>query len=60
MPNWCSNTLIISHKDKTMMKRVIKGYNENGLLGEFIMTQYRGVLGLKKVMNKDSWRLCNN
>ena len=36
MPNWCSNTLTISHKDKTMMKRVIKGYNENGLLGEFI------------------------
>jgi len=36
MPNWCSNTLIISHKDKTMMKRVVKGYNKNGLLNEFI------------------------
>lgn len=36
MPNWCSNTLIISHEDKKMMKRVIKGYNKNGLLREFI------------------------
>lgn len=36
MPNWCSNTLIISHKDKAMMKRVVKGYNKNGLLNEFI------------------------
>jgi hypothetical protein len=36
MPNWCSNTLTISHKDKTMMKRVVRGYNRNGLLREFI------------------------
>jgi hypothetical protein len=36
MPNWCSNTLTISHEDKAMMKRVVKGYNKNGLLREFI------------------------
>lgn len=36
MPNWCSNTLTISHEDKAMMKRVVKGYNRNGLLREFI------------------------
>jgi hypothetical protein len=36
MPNWCSNTLEISHEDKKMMKRVVKGYNKNGLLKEFI------------------------
>jgi len=36
MPNWCSNTLEISHADKKMMKRVVKGYNKNGLLREFI------------------------
>lgn len=36
MPNWCSNTLHISHEDKKMMKRVVKGYNKNGLLREFI------------------------
>ena len=36
MPNWCNNTLTISHEDKTMMKRVVKGYNKNGLLNEFI------------------------
>lgn len=36
MPNWCSNTLTIFHKDKTMMKRVVRGYNRNGLLREFI------------------------
>lgn len=36
MPNWCSNTLIISHEDKKMMKRVVKGYNKSGLLREFI------------------------
>ena len=36
MPNWCSNTLEISHEDKKMMKRVVKGYNKNGLLREFI------------------------
>jgi len=36
MPNWCSNTLEISHEDKKMMKRVVKGYNKSGLLREFI------------------------
>ena len=36
MPNWCSNTLTISHEDKAIMKRVVKGYNRNGLLREFI------------------------
>lgn len=36
MPNWCNNTLIISHPDKSMMKRLVKGYNQNRMLDEFI------------------------
>jgi len=36
MPNWCNNTLEISHPDIKMMRRVVKGYNRGRLLNEFI------------------------
>jgi hypothetical protein len=36
MPNWCNNTLEISHPDIKMMRRVVKGYNRGQLLNEFI------------------------
>lgn len=36
MPNWCSNTLTISHPDTAMMERVVTGYNNNTFLNEFI------------------------
>lgn len=36
MPNWCNNTLEISHPDIKMMRRVVKGYNRGQLLSEFI------------------------
>ena len=36
MPNWCNNTITISHDDMAMMKRVVKGYNQHKLLDEFI------------------------
>jgi hypothetical protein len=36
MPNWCNNTITISHPDMAMMKRVVKGYNQHSLLDEFI------------------------
>lgn len=36
MPNWCSNTLEISHSDPTMIERVKKGFAEGKLLNEFM------------------------
>jgi hypothetical protein len=57
MPNWCNNTLIISHPDRAMMKRVIKAYNQNRLLDEFIPIP----LELKEgAMNIDELRKIRN
>lgn len=36
MPNWCSNTVEIYHKDPAMLERVRKGFNEGALLAEFM------------------------
>jgi len=36
MPNWCNNTVEISHEDPAMLERVRKGFNAGGLLNEFI------------------------
>lgn len=36
MPNWCNNTLEISHPDIKMMRRFVKGWNRGRLLNEFI------------------------
>lgn len=35
MPNWCSNTVEISHEDPAMVERARKGFEEGKLLGEF-------------------------
>lgn len=36
MPNWCNNTVTMSHEDPAMIERVVKGFNEGALLNEFI------------------------
>ena len=36
MPNWCSNSLCLQHEDPKMIARAAKGFNEGGLLNEFI------------------------
>ena len=36
MPNWCENTITLSHKDPAMIDRVVKG--QEGLLMEFLPT----------------------
>lgn len=35
MPNWCSNSVEITHNDPEMLERVRKGFNAGGLLSEF-------------------------
>lgn len=58
MPNWCSNTLTISHEDKTMMKRVVKGYNNNSLLDEFIpipLELKEASMSMEKLMKERNW-----
>ena len=35
MPNWCSNTLSLSHPDSTMIDRVEKAVKEDKLFSEF-------------------------
>lgn len=57
MPNWCANTITISHDDMAMMKRVVKGYNQHRLLDEFIPIP----LELKEgAMNMDELRKIRN
>ena len=36
MPNWCNNTLNISHEDPAMIARAKKAYAEGKLLEEFV------------------------
>jgi len=36
MPNWCNNTVEITHADPAMLERVRKGFSEGALLNEFI------------------------
>ncbi len=38
MPNWCNNTVEISHKDPAMIQRVREGFNKGALLAEFFPT----------------------
>lgn len=36
MPNWCNNTVEITHEDPVMVERVRKGFNAGALLNEFL------------------------
>ena len=38
MPNWCENKLVLKHKDRAMLERVVSSVKENGpgLFSEFL------------------------
>jgi len=36
MPNWCNNVVIIEHKNKTAIDRVVKAFDDKELCNEFI------------------------
>lgn len=36
MPNWCNNTLEITHTDPAMIERARKAFNDGALLNEFV------------------------
>ena len=36
MPNWCSNSLIVSHKDAAMISRVKNSIDDGSLFNEFV------------------------
>lgn len=36
MPNWCSNTLTITHPDPAMIQRAVKAFAEGKFLNEFV------------------------
>lgn len=36
MPNWCGNTLTLTHEDPKMITRAVKAFEESRLLAEFI------------------------
>lgn len=58
MPNWCNNTLTISHKDLAMMKRVVKGFNQNRLLDEFIpipLELKEGAMNIEELRKIRNW-----
>ena len=38
MPNWCSNTLYLKHKDPAMLQKAADGYNGEGLFKTFLPT----------------------
>ena len=58
MHNWCNNTLIISHPNRAMMKRVIKAYNQNRLLDEFIpipLELKEGAMNINELRKIRNW-----
>jgi hypothetical protein len=58
MPNWCNNTITISHPDMAMMKRVVKGYNQNRLLDEFIpvpLELKEGAMNIDELRKNRNW-----
>lgn len=58
MPNWCANTITISHDDMAMMKRVVKGYNQHKLLAEFIpipLELREGAINTSELMKVRNW-----
>jgi hypothetical protein len=58
MPNWCNNTITISHDDMAMMKRVVKGYNQHRLLDEFIpipLELKEGAMSTEELMKIRNW-----
>lgn len=36
MPNWCSNTMMVSHKDTAMITRAAEAIKRGGLFEEFV------------------------
>jgi len=36
MPNWCNNTLTLTHNDPAMMQRALKGFNAKAFMSEFL------------------------
>lgn len=36
MPNWCANTLVLSHKDPVMVQRAKQAFLDNKLCNEFV------------------------
>lgn len=36
MPNWCQNSVVLSHQDPEVLARVVKAFNEKRLLDEFV------------------------
>ena len=36
MPNWCNNTVELSHENPEMMARAVKSFNDGSFLNEFI------------------------
>lgn len=35
MPNWCHNTVTFKHKDPKVIAKIVRGYNEGGLMSKF-------------------------
>jgi hypothetical protein len=38
MPNWCQNSVTLTHENPDMIVRIAKGYNEGKLFAEFLPT----------------------
>lgn len=62
MPNWCNNTMTISHNDPAMMERAVKAWNNGKFLSEFIPVPYELTLvggarvDITKISNMDHHR----
>ncbi|CAB5220433.1 hypothetical protein UFOVP235_65 [uncultured Caudovirales phage] len=35
MPNWCANHLVVKHDDTAMVKKLVEGFNNDGLFSAF-------------------------
>lgn len=48
MPNWCSNTVYLKHKDPAMLQKAADGFNGEGLFAAFLPTP-------PKLLEDESW-----
>jgi Ferredoxin-like domain in Api92-like protein len=55
MPNWCNNTLELTHKDPEMILRAKNAFEADGLLDEFIPIPYE----LKQGLNFEDYKKQN-
>ena len=52
MPNWCNNSLIISHPDPAIMEKAAAAWNKGEFLATFVLDLAIRILGIVRLRDK--------